>query len=184
MAEETTNTETTENDEATETEDSITLTPKELQAKLDSEADKRSAAAIEKAKSKWEADQKQAIEDAKNEGAKLAKMSEADKLAEEQKKREEAFKQREAELNKRELSYSTKDLLAEQGLPADMADSLIALGDADAIKSAVGTLKASVDSAVKEQVEKAAQSTPPATGASVLGDPEDPFSKIMKQYKK
>ena len=111
-------------------------------------------------------------------------MSAADKLAEEQKQREEAFKQREAELNKRELSYSTKDLLAEHGLPTDMADSLIALGDADAIKSAVETLKASVDSAVKEQVEKAAQSTPPATGSSVLGDPEDPFSKIMSQYKK
>lgn len=165
-------------------EETLTLTPKELQAKLDSEADKRSAAAIEKAKAKWEADQKQAIEDAKNEGAKLAKMSAADKLAEEQKQREEAFKQREAELNKRELSYSTKDLLAAQGLPTDMADSLIALGDADAIKSAVETLKASVDSAVKEQVEKAAQSNPPANGSSVLGDPEDPFSKIMNQYKK
>jgi len=184
MSEDTTSTETTENTESTESEDSITLTPKELQAKLDSEADKRSAAAIEKAKAKWEADQKQAIEDAKNEGAKLAKMSAADKLAEEQKQREEAFKQREAELNKRELSYSTKDLLAAQGLPTEMADSLIALGDADAIKSAVETLKASVDSAVKEQVEKAAQSTPPATGSSVLGDPEDPFSKIMSQYKK
>lgn len=184
MAEDTTSTETTENTEATESEDSITLTPKELQAKLDSEADKRSVAAIEKAKAKWEADQKQAIEDAKNEGAKLAKMSEADKLAEEQKQREAAFKQREAELNKRELSYSTKDLLSEQGLPTDMADSLIALGDADAIKSAVENLKASVDSAVKEQVEKAAQSTKPATGSSVLGDSEDPFSKIMSQYKK
>lgn len=184
MSEDTTSTETTENTEATESEDSITLTQKELQAKLDSEADKRSAAAIEKAKSKWEADQKQAIEDAKNEGAKLAKMSESDKLAEEQKKREEAFKQRESELNKRELSYSTKDLLSEQGLPTDMADSLVALGDADAIKSVVETLKASVDSAVKEQVEKAAQSTPPATGSSVLGDPEDPFIKIMSQYKK
>jgi len=178
------NHEETTNTETTETEDSITLTAKELQAKLDSEADKRSAAAIEKAKSKWEADQKQAIEDAKNEGAKLAKMSAADKLAEEQKQREPAVKQREAELNKRELSYSTKDLLVEQGLPVDMADSLIALGDADAIKSAVGTLKTSVDSAVKEQVEKAVQSSKPATGASVLGDPEDPFSKIMSQYKK
>ena len=165
-------------------DETVTLTAKELQAKLDSAADKRSAAAIEKAKAKWEADQKQAIEDAKNEGAKLAKMSAADKLAEEQKQREEAFKQREAELNKRELSYSTKDLLAEHGLPTEMADSLIALGDADAIKNAVETLKTSVDSAVKEQVEKAAQSTPPATGASVLGDPEDPFSKIMSQYKK
>lgn len=165
-------------------EETLTLTPKELQAKLDSEADKRSAAAIEKAKAKWEAEQKQAIEDAKNEGAKLAKMSAADKLAEEQKQREEAFKQREAELNKRELSYSTKDLLSEQGLPVEMADSLIALGDADAIKSAVETLKASVDSAVKEQVEKSVQSNPPATGSSVLDDPKDPFSKIMSQYKK
>ena len=176
--------ETPQGEETPSADETVTLTTKELQAKLDSEADKRSAAAIAKAQAKWEADQKQAIEDAKNEGAKLAKMSEADKLAEEQKQREEAFKQREAELNKRELSYSTKDLLAAQGLPTDMADSLIALGDADAIKNTVETLKASVDSVVKEQVEKAAQSTPPATGASVLGDPEDPFSKIMSQYKK
>lgn len=184
MSEDTTSTETTENTEATESEDSITLTPKELQAKLDSEADKRSVAAIEKAKAKWEADQKQAIEDAKNEGAKLAKMSEADRLAEEQNQREEAFKQREAELNKRELSSSTKDLLAAQGMPADMADSLIALGDADAIRIVVETLKASVDAAFKERAEKAAQSSKPNTGASVLGDPEDPFNKIMKLYQK
>lgn len=175
---------TPQGEETPPAEETLTLTQKELQAKLDSEADKRSAAAIEKAKAKWEAEQKQAIEDAKNEGAKLAKMTADEKLAEEQKQREEAFKQREAELNKRELSYSTKDLLAEQGLPADMADSLIALGDAGAIKSAVETLKASFDSAVKEQVEKAAQSTPPATGSSVLDNPDDPFSKIMQQYKK
>lgn len=175
---------TPQEEETPQGEETLTLTPKELQAKLDSEADKRSAAAIEKAKAKWEADQKQAIEDAKNEGAKLAKMSEADKLAEEQKQREEAFKQREAELNKRELSYSTKDLLSEQGLPTDMADPLIALGNADAIKSVIETLKASVDAAVKDQVEKAAQSYKPATGSSVLGNSEDPFDKIMSQYKK
>lgn len=184
MAEETETTQTQQGSETEATEESITLTPKELQAKLDSEADKRTAAALETAKAKWEAEQKQALEDAKNEGAKLAKMTATEKAEEEQKQREEAFKQREAELNKRELSYSTKDLLAEQGLPTDLADSLINLGDADAIKNAVETLKVSVDSAVKEQVEKAAQSTPPATGSSVLDNPDDPFSKIMQQYKK
>lgn len=151
----------------------VTLTQKELQSKLDSEADKRAAKAVETAKAKWEADNKQALEDAKNEGAKLAKMSAAEKADAEMQARVEEIEKREAALKQSELKAATKALLQDNGLPADMSDTLIGLGDAEAIKNAVETLKGSIDAQVNQRVEKIATGTKPVSGSSQLGNLND-----------
>ncbi|GIQ95208.1 DUF4355 domain-containing protein [Lactiplantibacillus plantarum] len=151
----------------------VTLTQKELQSKLDSEADKRAAKAVETAKAKWEADKKQALEDAKNEGAKLAKMSAAEKADAEMQARVEEIEKREAALKQSELKAATKALLQDNGLPADMSDTLIGLGDAEAIKNAVETLKGSIDAQVNQRVEKIATGTKPVSGSSQLGNLND-----------
>ncbi|MGY5437664.1 capsid assembly scaffolding protein Gp46 family protein [Lactiplantibacillus argentoratensis] len=151
----------------------VTLTQKELQSKLDSEADKRAAKAVETAKAKWEADKKQALEDAKNEGAKLAKMSAAEKADAEMQARVEEIEKREAALKQKELKAATKALLQDNGLPADMSDTLIGLGDAEAIKNAVETLKGSIDAQVNQRVEKIATGTKPVSGSSQLGNLND-----------
>lgn len=151
----------------------VTLTQKELQSKLDSEADKRAAKAVETAKAKWEADKKQALEDAKNEGAKLAKMSAAEKADAEMQARVEEIEKREAALKQSELKAATKALLQDNGLPSDMSDTLIGLGDAEAIKNAVETLKGSIDAQVNQRVEKIATGTKPVSGSSQLGNLND-----------
>jgi len=155
----------------------VTLTQKELQSKLDSEADKRAAKAVETAKAKWEADKKQALEDAKNEGAKLAKMSAAEKADAEMQARVEEIEKREAALKQKELKAATKALLQDNGLPADMSDTLIGLGDAEAIKNAVETLKGSIDAQVNQRVEKIATGTKPVSGSSQLGNLNDVSKK-------
>ncbi|XXO40289.1 DUF4355 domain-containing protein [Lactiplantibacillus plantarum] len=155
----------------------VTLTQKELQSKLDSEADKRAAKAVETAKAKWEADKKQALEDAKNEGAKLAKMSAAEKADAEMQARVEEIEKREAALKQSELKAATKALLQDNGLPADMSDTLIGLGDAEAIKNAVETLKGSIDAQVNQRVEKIATGTKPVSGSSQLGNLNDVSKK-------
>lgn len=155
----------------------VTLTQKELQSKLDSEADKRAAKAVETAKAKWEADNKQALEDAKNEGAKLAKMSAAEKADAEMQARVEEIEKREAALKQSELKAATKALLQDNGLPADMSDTLIGLGDAEAIKNAVETLKGSIDAQVNQRVEKIATGTKPVSGSSQLGNLNDVSKK-------
>ncbi|MCB7151952.1 MULTISPECIES: DUF4355 domain-containing protein [Lactiplantibacillus] len=155
----------------------VTLTQKELQSKLDSEADKRAAKAVETAKAKWEADNKQALEDAKNEGAKLAKMSAAEKADAEMQARVAEIEKREAALKQSELKAATKALLQDNGLPADMSDTLIGLGDAEAIKNAVETLKGSIDAQVNQRVEKIATGTKPVSGSSQLGNLNDVSKK-------
>lgn len=162
----------------------VTLTQKELQSKLDSEADKRATKAVETAKAKWEADKKQALEDAKNEGAKLAKMSAAEKADAEMQARVAEIEKREAALKQSELKAATKALLQDNGLPADMSDTLIGLGDAEAIKNAVKALKGSLDTQVNEKVEKLATGTKPSNSSSNLSSSNDAFDAVMAKYQK
>lgn len=177
--------EDTQAQEEVETTETTTQAPTTYtQAQLDSEADKRAAKAIETAKAKWEEEQAKALEDAKNQGARLAKMSADEKAQELEKQRQATLDKREAELNARELATSTKSLLSDKGLPTDLSESLVALGDADKIKAVVETLGSSLEKAVNERVEKQFQTTPPKNGASALGDSDDPFNKIINSYKK
>lgn len=150
------------------------------QSDLDREADRRVAKALEKQK----ADMQAKIEAAKSEGEKLAKMSADEKAAEEAKQRMEALKAREDAIKAKELSFATKDLLAKNGLPDTLADSLTVLGDADAISKAVATLKETLDQEIKNGIQTAAQSSAPAAGDTPLESADDPFSRIMKQYQK
>lgn len=182
MAEET---QTQEETEATQTTETTTQAPTTYtQAQLDSEADKRAAKALETAKAKWQEEQAKALEDAKSEGARLAKMTEDEKAKELEKQRQAELDKREAELNQRELSTSTKSLLVDKGLPTDFAGSLVALGDADKIKTAVENIQKTIQETVNKQVEAKLQTDPPKNGASALDGADDPFKKIMAQYKK
>lgn len=177
--------EDTQIQEEIETTEETTQAPTTYtQAQLDSEADKRTAKALETAKAKWEAERAKALEDAKNQGARLAKMSADEKAKELDKQRQADLDKREAEINARELAASTKSLLVDKGLPSDLAGLLVALGDADKIKATVETLGSSLEKAVNERVEKQLQTTPPKNGASALGDADDPFNKIINSYKK
>ena len=170
-------------DEGQQEQEALTLTPKELQAKIDAETDRRTQKALETAKAKWQADQQKAIEEAKNQGAKLAKMSAQEKAQELEKQRQAELDKREAELNKRELTANVKSLLIEKKLPDDLTDSLVALGDADKIKSAVEILNKSIADEVNKRVNESLQTDPPKNGASALDASNDPFDKKLNMYK-
>ena len=172
-----------EETQATETE-TLSLTQEELEAKINSEYDRRLA----KQQAKWEEQLAQAKEDAKNEGLtegqKRAKMSAKEKADEEQKQREEALSKRESELNKRELTANVTDMLNEKGLPKDLAESLVSLGDADKIGEVVEILQKSTEKQVNEQVKERMRQDPPANGSSTLDSEDDPFKQIINSYTK
>ena len=168
-------TETTETPETTEPTE-VTFT----QSDLDREADRRVAKALEKQK----ADMQAKIEAAKSEGERLAKMSADEKAAEEAKAKMDALTQREQAVKQKELSLATRALLSDSGLPDGLADSLTVLGDADAIKQAVETLKATVDDGIKQGIQANARTTAPSNSSSALKDADDPFQAILKQYEK
>lgn len=167
-----------------EANDELQLTPEELQARIDSEADKRTSKALETAKAKWEADQAKALENAKAEGQRLAKLSSDEKQKEEVDQRIANIEKREKELNLRELKSATVSMLNDNGLSTDLADSLVALGDADKIKSAADTLKKSLDETVNQRVNESLRDDPPANTSSNLDAENDPFKQIMSKYDK
>lgn len=182
MAEETVNVQTEPNNDAQPTEqtDVTTFT----QSQLDSEADKRAAKAVETARTKWKADNQQALEDAKNEGTKLAKMTATEKAKAEEDARAKSLDEREAALSQKELSASTVSLLIDSDLPKDLAEPLVKLGDAKAIKAAVASFKDVIDGEVNKRVSESLQTTPPTNGASALAGASDPFQKKIQEYKK
>lgn len=172
-----------EETQATETE-TLSLTQEELEAKINSEYDRR----MQKQQAKWEEQLVQAKEDAKNEGLtegqKRAKMTAKEQADQAQKEREEALSKREAELNKRELTANTVDLLSQKGLPKDLAESLVELGDADKISEVVETLQKSTEQQVNEQVKERMRQDAPTNSSSTLNSTDDPFEKIMNSYNK
>ena len=75
-------------------------------------------------------------------------------------------------------------MLNDNGLSVDLADSLVALGDADKIKSAADTLKKSLDETVNQRVNESLRDDPPANTSSNLDAENDPFKQIMSKYDK
>lgn len=158
----------------------IELTQEELDAKINSEYDRRLA----KRQTDFDKQLADALEKGKSEGQKLAKMSATEKAEAEQKTKEDALAQRESELNKRELSANVKDILNEKGLPASLSDSLVALGDADKISDTIGVLSKSIEDEVNKRVKESLRTGPPKNNSSVLDDDNDPFKAVMETYKK
>lgn len=107
---------------------------------------------------KMEEEKVKAVEDAKKEmtdkaaeEAKLSGMSEEEKAAYEASKKEQSLADREAALALRELRADTKSLLAEQGLPVDVMESVIGK-DLETTKQNIANFKKHVDAEVNKQV--------------------------------
>ncbi|CAH1857148.1 DUF4355 domain-containing protein [Convivina praedatoris] len=161
-------------------QEKVTLTQEELAKRLDQEAERR----VAKARDGWQSDLDAKLEEAKSEGAKLAKMSAAEKAKAEEDKRMSELEKREAEINKRELTANVKDVLADKGLPSELASVLVELGDADAINKATDNIATIIDQRVNEQVDKKlGGSGKPGGSSSNLSGTNDPYEAIMKKYK-
>lgn len=118
-----------------------------------SEFDKRVAKALETAKGKWQAEQQKAIEDAKTEAEKLAKMNAEQKAQYEKEKQEADFNKRLAELNQRELKATAKETLSEKGLPLELAE-VLNYADADACNKSIETVEKVFQQAVEKTVNE------------------------------
>lgn len=163
--------------------ETLQLTPQELQAKLDAEADKRVEKVLSKKQAEWEQQLQDRLAEAENKGAEYAKMTAAEKAEADLQQRMEALEQREQAIKQRELSASVASDLAEQGLPVELADNLTAIGDPAAIKEWVSTIKDTISTAVNKQVKERLNTGKPATTATNLNASDDPFDAIAAKYK-
>ena len=118
-----------------------------------SEFDKRVAKALETAKGKWQTEQQKAIEEAKTEAEKLAKMNAEQKAQYEREKQEADYQKRLADLNARELKATAKETLASEGLPLELAE-VLNYTDAETCKSSIEAVKTAFQSAVEKAVNE------------------------------
>ena len=140
-------------------------------------------ARFQKQKAKFDEQLAKAVEDGKSEGQKLAKMSAQEKADAEEQERLAKLDEREQELNKRELTANVGDILTEKGLPKELANSLVVLGDADKISAVVDMVQKSIEQGVNDGVKERMRQDPPTNGGSNLNATDDPFAKVLNQYK-
>ena len=121
------------------------------------------AAEVAKARASWEAEQAEAIEKAKSEGERLAKLTKDERAKEEEAKRIQAIEERERALAIKEMRVATQTLLSEEGLPDEFIDFVID-ETAEATKEKIGTLRKIFDKAVETRVDERLTQKAPRKG--------------------
>ena len=141
----------------------ITLSQAELDKKIEAEADRKLAKALEKKQAEWQTQLDEKLAAERKTAEEYAKMTAKEKEDAAYKSRLSELEKREQELNKRQLLTQVEADLKENGLPASFASSLLTVGDNEQIKGAINTIKKDFDEAVNEAVKgKLRQETPPA----------------------
>lgn len=122
------------------------------------------------------------IEDAKAAGAAYAKLSDEEKKNADLTAREQALADREAQIRLGELSVAIKADLEEKKLPIGLAESLIAIGDDEKIKTAVTEIKKSFDEAVTAAVNaKLRQDDPKDSAGNSLSGSVNAYAKARNE---
>lgn len=145
----------------------IELTQEELNAKLQSEADKRVTEALKTAKEKWEKEFNDKLEKEKKEAERLAKLSEKERKEEELSKREQEIANRLAELERKELKADAVADLNNKGLPAKFADFLLA-ENAEKTLENINSFKKVFDEAIEKVVNERLRGEVPKVGGQTL----------------
>lgn len=104
------------------------------------------------------------LEQEKNEAARLAKLNEKERQAEEAKKRQTELDEREKAIQLAELRIETKKQLAEDGLPESFVD-MVLTNDADQIKANISEVRKAFDDAVEAEVNKRLVQKKPRVGS-------------------
>lgn len=118
------------------------------------------AAEIAKARATWESEQAEALEFAKSEGERLAKLTKDERAKEEEAKRIQAIEERERVIAEREMKMATMALLVEEGLPQEFLGHVLA-PTAEEVKAKISDLRNVFDKEVEKRVnERLVQSTP------------------------
>lgn len=160
--------------------EAVTLTPEELQKKIESESDRKLASALAKKEAEWEAKQQEAIQKAIEEKERLSKLSEKERKDEELSKREKELTQRLAEIERKELLADAVTDLSEKQLPSSFAEILLG-EDAEKTLENINTFKKAFDEAVNEAVKEKLRQDTPKVGSGGLGSKSSPSVAELAQ---
>lgn len=133
--------------------------------KNQAEFDRRVNKSLETAKSKWETEKQTAIDDAKKEAEKLAKMNAEQRAEHERQKREADFAKRERELTTRELKAGALEILTQKGIPKELAE-VLNYESAETCNASIAAVEKSFQQAVEASVNEKLRGTPPTAGGT------------------
>lgn len=122
------------------------------------------AAEIAKARATWESEQAEALELAKSEGERLAKLTKDERAKEEEAKRIKAIEEREQAIAEREMKMATMALLVEEGLPQEFLGHVLA-PTAEEVKAKISDLRNVFDKEVEKRVNERLVQSAPRRGA-------------------
>lgn len=142
-----------------------TYTQADFDKALQSETERRVAEAVKNAQSEWETSLNEKIEDAKNEGARLAKLSAEERRKEEDKAEREKFAREKAEFAHKSLVAETVKQLGEKGLPVGFAE-MAAGQNAEAAQENIKLLEAEWNKAIEAEVTKRLTGKAPNVGGA------------------
>lgn len=146
-------------------EDNQTFTQSDVDSAISKAVDK----ALKNQAAKLEKEKQQAIEDAKKDAANYAKMTKQQQEEADYQKRVKDLEDRERQLNLKQLRAEVEGDLKEEGLPADIAESLVTLDDNEKIKESISNIKKAFDEAVNNAVKEKLRQDPPESGQSFKG---------------
>jgi len=176
MAEDVVNTEATEQvDNVEETEVPATFTEKDLQSAKDSAYDKARNDLL----AKFEEDKAKAIEQAKADALEESKMTAEQKAQKELNDKIKALEQREAGIKQRELTADVATQLSTAGLPVDLAEKLVSLGDKETSQSFIDTIVNTIQEQTNAEIKKRANGGAPTGSSSILSDSDDPMKAAL-----
>ena len=141
-----------------ETVEKVDTQPKEAETFTQAELNK----ILAKEKAKWKRDE--------DEAKRLAEMNAEEKARYQYEQKENDLKKRLAEVQKRELTATAKEMLADVNLPQDL-HTLLNYESAETVKESVNTLQKALKSKVEEMVNqrlKGSVPTKPTTQGDVL----------------
>lgn len=143
--------------------------PKDPPSKADPPApsvEEQIKTALAQAKAEWDKDLGEKLKEAKEEGARLAKLSAAERQKEEDKAAMKKLEQEKADFAHTKLVYYAENQLAKSGLPTEIAEYLTADNE-DNTKAVIDKIKSAFDKAVEAGVtEKLKGKTPPLGGSN------------------
>jgi len=153
----------------------------ELEKLLQQTADRRVNQAMETVKTKLEQEWSVKLEAEKAEAARLARMTESERFAALQQKRETELQKREESLSRRELRSTAMEQLVKRGLPGELAAALDYSSN-DACQTSMEAVEKAFRYAVQEGINARLTriSGTPAAG-KVEGDVADPFVRGFKK---
>lgn len=148
-----------------------------------SDVDRRVQEALNTAKNKWNSELDGKLEAAKNEGARLAKLSAEERQKEADKAEREKFEQEKAEFAHKSLVAETVKQLGEKGIPVEFAE-MAAGADAKEAQANIKMLEKAWNEAVENAVTKRLSSKAPNVGTNGNVSTSGGFFETIRENKR